>query len=210
MAMRFKTKRVMGEFQDLALYMMEGGYRIAMDEKNDRALPSALFEVPITSGIYAGQKHVVRIDLVWGTNDEHIFPDCFPLCHIETPIYHPNIDKRGNICVSILTFDGWNPVFTLITIVNSIILLLNTPNPDSPQWKEPAGDYRDMSEVDFAEKAMKYYRNNLDEKIFGQFDDWTPEKFYTTMGGKKENLEKIVREREESKKQIALHSANLK
>lgn len=198
---KFITKRILHEYQNLALYLMDGDARVALSEDDDRALPSILFEVPITDGCYKGQKHIVKMDLIWGPNNENVFPDkgmSFPLCHIETPIWHPNIDKAGNICVSILTADGWNPLYSLETVVGSIIVLLNTPNPDSPQWKEPASDFINMKLEEFQVKSKKYYDDNVDEKQFEVFRDWTPERLYTSMGGKQADLEKRIADRKKS------------
>jgi len=53
-----------------------------------------------------------------------------------TPIFHCNIDKRGNICLSILKDDspkdGWTPALTVGKVLLSIVSLLNEPNPDDP------------------------------------------------------------------------------
>nr|CDP92200.1 Bm8917, isoform a [Brugia malayi] len=41
------------------------------------------------------------------------FPSDYPfkpphLCFI-TPIYHPNIDEKGQMCLAILQYDNWKP-----------------------------------------------------------------------------------------------------
>jgi len=53
-----------------------------------------------------------------------------------TRIFHCNIDRRGNICLSILKDDtpkeGWTPALTIGKVLLSIVSLLNEPNPDDP------------------------------------------------------------------------------
>ena len=59
-------------------------------------------------------------------------------------IWHPNIDKNGNVCISILhepkddkfgyekASERWLPVHTIETILISVISLLADPNDESP------------------------------------------------------------------------------
>ncbi|KPM07020.1 Ubiquitin-conjugating enzyme-like protein 1 [Sarcoptes scabiei] len=61
-----------------------------------------------------------------------------------TEIWHPNIDKNGNVCISILHEPGddrfgyekaserWLPVHTVETILISVISMLADPNDESP------------------------------------------------------------------------------
>ena len=46
-------------------------------------------------------------------------------------IYHPNMSQDGHICLDILK-DKWSPVYTIRTVILSIISLLSDPNPESP------------------------------------------------------------------------------
>ena len=50
-----------------------------------------------------------------------------------TPIYHPNIDSGGRICLDILNMPPkgqWKPALNLSTVLTSIQLLISEPNPD--------------------------------------------------------------------------------
>ncbi|KAJ8908719.1 hypothetical protein NDN08_005424 [Rhodosorus marinus] len=56
-----------------------------------------------------------------------------PRVRFLTPIYHPNIDSSGRICLNILNMPpkgGWKPALNLSTVLGSIQLLLSEPNPD--------------------------------------------------------------------------------
>lgn len=50
---------------------------------------------------------------------------------LSTPIYHPNINFHGNVCLNILR-EGWRPVMSITEVVYGLILLLDSPNPYDP------------------------------------------------------------------------------
>ncbi|KAA8496471.1 putative ubiquitin-conjugating enzyme E2 C [Porphyridium purpureum] len=61
----------------------------------------------------------------------HNYPYAAPLVRFETPIFHPNVDTRGNICLDILK-DKWSATYTVRTVLLSLQTLLNDPNNESP------------------------------------------------------------------------------
>ena len=57
----------------------------------------------------------------------------FPKVQFETPIYHPNIDSGGRICLDTLKMPpkgSWRPSVNLSTLLTTIRLLIATPNAD--------------------------------------------------------------------------------
>lgn len=62
-----------------------------------------------------------------------------------TPIYHPNIDNGGRICLDILNLPpkgAWQPSLNIATVLRSIGLLLSEPNPDDGLMAEISREYK--------------------------------------------------------------------
>ena len=73
------------------------------------------------------------------TND---YPHVPPKAHCDTPVYHPNIDIKGNVCLNILRKD-WNPVLGVNSVILGLIFLFVEPNPEDPLNHEAAELMRD-------------------------------------------------------------------
>ncbi|KAN0065558.1 hypothetical protein ACQY0O_001396 [Thecaphora frezii] len=58
------------------------------------------------------------------------FPSAPPTCKFATKIFHPNVSRAGDICVSTLKKD-WKPEYGIGRILVTIKCLLIAPNPDS-------------------------------------------------------------------------------
>ncbi|KAJ3224969.1 Ubiquitin-conjugating enzyme E2 C [Clydaea vesicula] len=71
------------------------------------------------------------------------YPYAPPVIKFLTPIYHPNVDTSGNICLDILR-DKWSAIYNVQTVLLSLQSLLGEPNNDSPlngeaaqNWEKP-------------------------------------------------------------------------
>ncbi|XP_068653332.1 uncharacterized protein [Aristolochia californica] len=68
-----------------------------------------------------------------------------PNATFATPIYHPNIDNGGRICLDILNLPpkgAWQPSLNISTVLTSIGLLLIEPNPDDGLMCEASKEYK--------------------------------------------------------------------
>uniref|UniRef100_F1LF15 E2 ubiquitin-conjugating enzyme n=1 Tax=Ascaris suum TaxID=6253 RepID=F1LF15_ASCSU len=64
------------------------------------------------------------------------FPSDYPFkpphFRLMTAIYHPNIDERGMMCLPLLQYDNWKPAMTVENAIQSLIFLLDDPEPERP------------------------------------------------------------------------------
>ncbi|NWU11760.1 UBE2T enzyme, partial [Cephalopterus ornatus] len=82
-------------------------------------------------------------------NLEIIVPERYPFeppkIRFLTPIYHPNIDSAGRICLDVLKLPpkgAWRPSLSISTLLSSIQLLMAEPNPDDPLMADISSEYK--------------------------------------------------------------------
>lgn len=86
------------------------------------------------------------------------YPHEPPKVRCETQVYHPNIDKEGNICLNILRED-WKPVLTINSIVYGLLYLFFEPNPEDPLNKEAAETLQNNKRL-FEASVKKFIQTN--------------------------------------------------
>ncbi|KAA0147280.1 hypothetical protein FNF27_07016 [Cafeteria roenbergensis] len=69
------------------------------------------------------------------------YPHEPPKVRCTTPIYHPNIDWEGAVCLNILRKD-WKPVLDLNAVVYGLIMLFYEPNANDPLNHDVADEMR--------------------------------------------------------------------
>ncbi|KAL9096058.1 MAG: hypothetical protein Q9165_001580 [Trypethelium subeluteriae] len=84
------------------------------------------------------------------------YPHAPPEIKFRTPICHPNVNlKTGEICLDLFK-SSWTPMYTIATTLNSVYMLLTTPEPDSPLNVDIAQLYR-QGDLIGADALIRYY-----------------------------------------------------
>jgi len=85
--------------------------------------------MPPPSHLYHGQTLSLTICTLFQGSDYPMRP---PIVRFEQPQpYHPNISCSGSICLDILS-TKWKASYTIMSVLNSILVLLEEPNVNSP------------------------------------------------------------------------------
>lgn len=84
------------------------------------------------------------------------YPIAAPVVKFATPIFHPNVDMSGNICLDILK-ERWSATYTVSTLLLSIRALLDSPNNESPLNAQAAQLWDDKEQ--FQALATKRYNS---------------------------------------------------
>ena len=142
-------KRIQKEFEKLSNEPIIGCTAQPLSDRNQMKW-KATITGPVDSP-YEGGVFTLSID----------FPENYPFkpptVQFVTAVYHPNIDKSGEICVDILKSEAWSPALTIQKVLLSICSLLNEPNPDSPLESDIATLYKN-NRKQFNTNARTYTR----------------------------------------------------
>ncbi|MCJ1322012.1 Ubiquitin-conjugating enzyme E2 11 [Xylographa vitiligo] len=90
------------------------------------------------------------------------YPYAPPTVLFKTPIYHPNVDFSGRICLDILK-DKWSAVLNVQSVLLSLQSLLGEPNNASPLNGE-AAELWDHNMPEFKRKVLARHRDLEDEE----------------------------------------------
>lgn len=88
-------------------------------------ITAMVYTVKPDTGLWAGGTFKFSIKI------PAMYPHEPPKVLCTTPIYHPNIDTAGHVCLNILR-DDWKPVLALNAVCYGLIYLFYEPNPNDP------------------------------------------------------------------------------
>ncbi|KAL6939730.1 Ubiquitin-conjugating enzyme E2 11 [Hanseniaspora osmophila] len=97
------------------------------------------------------------------------YPFVPPKVTFKSPMWHPNVDMSGNICLDILKTQ-WSAVYNVQTILLSLQALLEEPNNSSP-LNAVAAELWDTNMVEYKKKLMARYEEFDDDDEDDDDDD---------------------------------------
>ncbi|KAF2268257.1 ubiquitin-conjugating enzyme [Lojkania enalia] len=84
------------------------------------------------------------------------YPYTAPSVLFKTPIYHPNVDFSGRICLDILK-DKWSATFSISSVLLSLQSLLGEPNNASP-LNGQAAEFWDKNPAEFQRQVLARHK----------------------------------------------------
>ena len=104
-----------------------------------------------------------------------VFPAEYPFkppkVSFRTKIYHPNIDEKGQVCLPIVAAENWKPATKTEQVIQSLVGLVNDPEPDHPLRADLAGEsekgvlaiilltYTFLIKEEFTKDKKKFFKN---------------------------------------------------
>ncbi|XP_036954205.1 ubiquitin-conjugating enzyme E2 L3-like [Acanthopagrus latus] len=82
-------------------------------------------------------KGAFRIEIIFPTE----YPFKPPKITFKTKIYHPNIDEKGQVCLPVISAENWKPATKTDQVIQSLIALVNDPQPEHPLRADLAEEY---------------------------------------------------------------------
>jgi len=127
------TRRLQKELQDLKSASLKTFREIQVDESNLLSWQGLVVpdNAPYNKGAF-------KIQIEFPAE----YPFKPPKKTFKTKIYHPNVDDKGNICLPIISPENWKPATKTDQVVQSLINLINEPEPDHPLRAELAEEFQ--------------------------------------------------------------------
>ncbi|KAF2093454.1 hypothetical protein NA57DRAFT_69191 [Rhizodiscina lignyota] len=91
------------------------------------------------------------------------YPYTAPTVTFKTPIYHPNIDFSGRICLDILK-EKWSAIYNVQSVLLSLQSLLGEPNNASP-LNGQAAELWDKDPTEYKRLVLARHRDLSDEEL---------------------------------------------
>ena len=115
----------------------------------------------VNEGSLAGQVHILELRFIWGSNVVYKYPKKPLMIRFVTPCFHTNISTTGSICLDVIKESKWSPMYSVETIYNSIIALMEDPNHSSPFNSTASRACKNNPAEDYSAMCMKYYLEKM-------------------------------------------------
>eukprot|EP00800_Vazella_pourtalesii_P006614 TRINITY_DN18660_c0_g1_i1.p1 TRINITY_DN18660_c0_g1~~TRINITY_DN18660_c0_g1_i1.p1 ORF type:complete len:153 (-),score=28.70 TRINITY_DN18660_c0_g1_i1:186-644(-) len=125
------SKRILKEFTDITKELPPNIHAVTVDDSN-----LLCWKILITpSAPYSKGAFKVHVDFT----AEYPFKP--PKVNFRTPIYHPNVDEKGQVCLPIIAPENWKPAVKMDLVLKDLLTMINTPEPEHPLRADLAEEY---------------------------------------------------------------------
>ncbi|XP_008323810.1 ubiquitin-conjugating enzyme E2 L3a [Cynoglossus semilaevis] len=104
-------------------------------------------------------KGAFKIEIIYPVE----YPFKPPKITFKTKIYHPNVDEKGQVCLPIINVDNWKPATKTCQVIQNLIALVNSPEPEHPLRADLAEEYtKDPGK--FMKNAEEFTRKHSEKR----------------------------------------------
>jgi len=147
-------QRLTKEYKKMQKENVLDNVNVSLPDENNIFKWNAILFGPNDS-VYSGGLFKLSVEFT------HEFPFKPPIIKFMTPIYHPNVNEEGSICVDILK-NKWSPALTIDKVLLSILSLMTDPNCKDPLREQIADEYTQNRDK-FNQNAIEWTRKYAQE-----------------------------------------------
>ena len=133
--------------------------RVSKELADIQSAPSAYFNVNVSETNLLHWEVVIKLDrepynhtvYTISIDFPQEYPFKSPTMQFLTPIYHPNVDEKGQVCLS-MTRDNWKPSTKAVDMIDALLQLIHEPDLEHPLREELAIEFAKDRET-FNKKA---------------------------------------------------------
>merc|ERR1711935_335914 len=135
---------------ELKTLMMAGLPSISAFPEGDNMFHWAASIDGVNGTVYEG--YTYKLSMKFHNN----YPFVAPTIKFESPIFHPNVDQHGNICLDILN-EAWSCNYDVKSVLLSLQSLLGDPNNASPLNTQASTLW--ASQEKYREKVVQFHKD---------------------------------------------------
>ncbi|XP_070844493.1 ubiquitin-conjugating enzyme E2 L3-like [Chaetodon trifascialis] len=147
-------RRLNKELDDIRKSGMKNFCNIQVDESNILSWQGLIVpdNPPYDKGAF-------RIELIFPAE----YPFKPPKITFKTKIYHPNVDEKGQVCLPIISVENWKPATRTDQVIDSLINLVSSPQPEHPLRADLAEEYS-KDRAKFMKNAEEFTKKHSEKR----------------------------------------------
>ena len=126
------SKRILKEYNDITKDKNAAIHDILCDESN-----VLCWKILLTPIEYPYNKGAFRVNVDFTAE----YPFKPPKVNFRTPIYHPNVDEKGQVCLPIIAPENWKPAVKMDLVLKDLLTMIHRPEPEHPLRADLAEEY---------------------------------------------------------------------